>query len=698
MGSKQTQASTKQSFNFQDEFDGSLERPWKSNSLEASSTGCRAKCSAPVTGPDLIDQSPVVSGNLSEYRIGDLVRSYNSSTVAHDSAGVPAIPIPIPHIRTPDSDSMITDYSDRMADHNSWAPDLFQSSWNPHRLVSQASRTERPVKINMCGGVENSRPHSDLLDTCSLLTARNYSIRDSPTHPERLSRLRPQSYDSQSSQENDLGDLGLNLNCAQQLGNRHTCHQLDTESPTKKCPNVTISPWGWANMCRDTNTEVVGQSYPHGTTINELETRMNLTQLPQMYPEMTNENTEIGERSYSSHANTRLWLKTEPYNVQETTNLTAQRNATHSQPVSHFSSADGNYQCVTTIGPDTINTPDQTRQISHGDSGESKHSPSSAYLQQLTFSPSEKWYHSLGLLSAFTQILAPSHCNHPAEVDKESISRVQEYETICDRSDAEPPKSTCTPVPRAQTHHPCLSTGPISTESNLWTVPDRLEHAYCHHDSVPFPSTEFDPDPCTTHPCLFGTLSESTLDELKQFACKFKQRRMKLGVTQAEVGRALGRMQLGQFGCLSQSTICRFESLTLSHNNMLVLKPILEKWLEQMEAQARASPSSLPGSPTDAIEPRDGSMDPERRRRRTSITEPEKRMLEAYFQVEPKPTSEELGRIANGIRLRKSVVRVWFCNQRQKQKRMQMKHHMSRDTQVCHPTTPTASNMHCYND
>lgn len=65
------------------------------------------------------------------------------------------------------------------------------------------------------------------------------------------------------------------------------------------------------------------------------------------------------------------------------------------------------------------------------------------------------------------------------------------------------------------------------------------------------------------------------LRELEAFAERFKQRRIKLGVTQADVGRALANLKLPGVGCLSQSTICRFESLTLSHNNMVALKPIL---------------------------------------------------------------------------------------------------------------------------
>ena len=72
-----------------------------------------------------------------------------------------------------------------------------------------------------------------------------------------------------------------------------------------------------------------------------------------------------------------------------------------------------------------------------------------------------------------------------------------------------------------------------------------------------------------------GDLMGTDLRELEAFAERFKQRRIKLGVTQADVGRALANLKLPGVGCLSQSTICRFESLTLSHNNMVALKPIL---------------------------------------------------------------------------------------------------------------------------
>ena len=50
--------------------------------------------------------------------------------------------------------------------------------------------------------------------------------------------------------------------------------------------------------------------------------------------------------------------------------------------------------------------------------------------------------------------------------------------------------------------------------------------------------------------------NESDPRELEAFAERFKQRRIKLGVTQADVGKALANLRLPGVGALSQSTIC----------------------------------------------------------------------------------------------------------------------------------------------
>uniref|UniRef100_UPI00398E6592 brain-specific homeobox/POU domain protein 3-like n=1 Tax=Pristiophorus japonicus TaxID=55135 RepID=UPI00398E6592 len=163
----------------------------------------------------------------------------------------------------------------------------------------------------------------------------------------------------------------------------------------------------------------------------------------------------------------------------------------------------------------------------------------------------------------------------------------------------------------------------------------------------------------SAHIGLGGNEGEADPRELESFAERFKQRRIKLGVTQADVGSALANLKIPGVGCLSQSTICRFESLTLSHNNMIALKPILEAWLDEAERAQRekmTKPELFNGG--------------DRKRKRTSIAAPEKRSLEAYFAVQPRPSSEKIAAIAEKLDLKKNVVRVWFCNQRQKQKRM----------------------------
>ena len=58
----------------------------------------------------------------------------------------------------------------------------------------------------------------------------------------------------------------------------------------------------------------------------------------------------------------------------------------------------------------------------------------------------------------------------------------------------------------------------------------------------------------------------------KAFAQQFKQRRKRLGFTQADVGLALGSL----YGnCYSGGTISRFETLRLTVKNMNKLKLIL---------------------------------------------------------------------------------------------------------------------------
>lgn len=59
-----------------------------------------------------------------------------------------------------------------------------------------------------------------------------------------------------------------------------------------------------------------------------------------------------------------------------------------------------------------------------------------------------------------------------------------------------------------------------------------------------------------------------------------------------------------------------------------------------------------------------------RRKKRTSIETSVRGALEKAFIVNPKPTSEEITQLADRLCMEKEVVRVWFCNRRQKEKRI----------------------------
>ncbi|XP_072573918.1 POU domain, class 2, transcription factor 1b isoform X1 [Paramormyrops kingsleyae] len=161
----------------------------------------------------------------------------------------------------------------------------------------------------------------------------------------------------------------------------------------------------------------------------------------------------------------------------------------------------------------------------------------------------------------------------------------------------------------------------------------------------------------------------SDLEELEQFAKTFKQRRIKLGFTQGDVGLAMGKLYGNDF---SQTTISRFEALNLSFKNMCKLKPLLEKWLNDAVCaenltsdQALSSPSAL-GSPGLGVEGLN-----RRRKKRTSIETNIRVALEkSFLEQNQKPTSEEITMIADQLNMEKEVIRVWFCNRRQKEKRI----------------------------
>ncbi|XP_054887708.1 POU domain, class 2, transcription factor 1b isoform X2 [Poeciliopsis prolifica] len=219
-----------------------------------------------------------------------------------------------------------------------------------------------------------------------------------------------------------------------------------------------------------------------------------------------------------------------------------------------------------------------------------------------------------------------------------------------------PAQSLLTQLPQSQANlHPTqtsitLATQPASpTRTTATTNIQSLPHSQTPPKRMDTPTME----------------EPSDLEELEQFAKTFKQRRIKLGFTQGDVGLAMGKLYGNDF---SQTTISRFEALNLSFKNMCKLKPLLEKWLNDAENltsdQSLSSPSAL-GSSGLGIEGIN-----RRRKKRTSIETNIRVALEKSFLENQKPTSDEISIIADQLNMEKEVIRVWFCNRRQKEKRI----------------------------
>jgi class 2 POU domain transcription factor len=132
----------------------------------------------------------------------------------------------------------------------------------------------------------------------------------------------------------------------------------------------------------------------------------------------------------------------------------------------------------------------------------------------------------------------------------------------------------------------------------------------------------------------------------------------------------MGRLYHNDF---SQTTISRFEALNLSFKNMCKLKPLLHKWLEDADSMSQNPQAQVPGSPVTA-----DSLS-RRRKKRTSIDTSVRIALEKAFLHNSKPTSEEILMLSDGVGMDKEVVRVWFCNRRQKEKRINPPNSLSSD-------------------
>ncbi|XP_075181055.1 POU domain, class 5, transcription factor 1.1-like [Anomaloglossus baeobatrachus] len=151
----------------------------------------------------------------------------------------------------------------------------------------------------------------------------------------------------------------------------------------------------------------------------------------------------------------------------------------------------------------------------------------------------------------------------------------------------------------------------------------------------------------------------TTKEEMAKFVKVVREKRAQTGFTQADVGILLGSLSLNG-RVLSQATICRFESNQLSFRNMCQLKPLMARWMEKVDQQENLD---------ELLRKCQAVARTQKKKPRTVIENFVKERLETYFLKNQKPGPPEIAQIAHDLPLDKEVVRVWFCNRRQKEKR-----------------------------
>jgi len=183
-------------------------------------------------------------------------------------------------------------------------------------------------------------------------------------------------------------------------------------------------------------------------------------------------------------------------------------------------------------------------------------------------------------------------------------------------------------------------------------------------------------------PVPVPTGDANDVDNMEDFAYQFKQHRIKLGYTQADVGMALGTIYGSVF---SQTTICRFEALQLSAKNMRKLRPLLARWLNGSDGGTDGSPEDDGDDPTTKF------SQCRQRKKRTNIDAALRETLEATFRRQQKPNADEIARLSNALRLDREVVRVWFCNRRQKHKKRGQPVALQTERVVCDHTVSSCT-------
>ena len=156
------------------------------------------------------------------------------------------------------------------------------------------------------------------------------------------------------------------------------------------------------------------------------------------------------------------------------------------------------------------------------------------------------------------------------------------------------------------------------------------------------------------------------VDEYNEFATTFRNHRLKLGCTRADVIQQVG-IRYGH-SC-SLDTIARFELVQLPLHAVRELKPVLQMWLKDTVNSAGTSEEELKEI-TILIST---SLKPKRKRKRsTNVDSVIESRLEEEFRRKRSPSQNEMQAMANQMGLEKGFIPVWFRARCRQQKRLEM--------------------------
>ena len=174
-------------------------------------------------------------------------------------------------------------------------------------------------------------------------------------------------------------------------------------------------------------------------------------------------------------------------------------------------------------------------------------------------------------------------------------------------------------------------------------------------------------------------------DEYKEFAAIFRNHRTRLSYT---LDYVITQIFIRFEHPCSSRELEKFEEVQLSLAEVRELKPVLQAWLKDTLASAGTSEEGV----REVIAHATTSINPRReRKRRRNVDSIIKEQLEEEFRRKRTPSQSEMQAMANRFRTDKDFVRVWFCNRRQRQKKLEkdLKEAQAKQTPI--PSSPKAT-------